>query len=88
VPALSDTLPPAVLAPLEVLGVDALAESGVTVRFRLKTLPLKQWDVGREWRRRVKKELDVRGIKPAHPRLDITVRNIGLGDHNEITSGR
>ncbi len=76
------------LAPLEVIGVDALAESGVTIRFRLKTLPLKQWEVGREWRRRVKKELDVRGIKAAHPRLEITVRNVGLGDRNESTTDR
>jgi small conductance mechanosensitive channel len=78
----------AVLAPLEVLGVDALAESGVTIRFRLKTQPLKQWEIGREWRRRVKKELDARGIRPAHPRLEVTVRNAGGGDSSAITIGR
>jgi small conductance mechanosensitive channel len=32
------------LDPLEVLGVDAFAESQVTIKMRLKTLPLKQWE--------------------------------------------
>src|SRR5713226_666073 len=37
-----------VLAPLEVLGVDALADSGVVIKARFKTIPSKQWIVGRE----------------------------------------
>jgi small conductance mechanosensitive channel len=42
-----------VLAPLEVLGVDAFLDAKVTIKIRIKTLPLKQWDVGRELRRRI-----------------------------------
>lgn len=37
-----------ILAPLEVFGVDQLGESHVTVKARLKTLPGKQWEIGRE----------------------------------------
>ena len=44
---------PHVLEPLEVLGVDAFLDSKVTIKTRIKTVPLKQWDVGRELRRRI-----------------------------------
>lgn len=36
------------------LGVDNLDHTGATVRLWIKTLPLKQWDVAREYRRRLK----------------------------------
>jgi len=43
----------AVLAPLEVLGVDKLADSGAVVKARFKTIPNQQWMVGREMNRRL-----------------------------------
>ncbi len=43
----------AVLAPLEVLGVDKLADSGAVVKARFKTIPNQQWVVGREMNRRI-----------------------------------
>jgi small-conductance mechanosensitive channel len=46
----------------EVLGVETLADTGVLVRMTAKTLPLKQWDVSRELRRRIKKRFDDEGI--------------------------
>lgn len=36
------------------LGVDNIDHTGATVRLWIKTLPLKQWDVAREYRRRLK----------------------------------
>lgn len=54
---------PSILEPVEILGVDAFAESSVTLKFRLKTLPIKQWEVGREFRRRLKQRLDREGIE-------------------------
>jgi small conductance mechanosensitive channel len=53
----------AVCAPLEVLGVESLGESGVTIRIRMKTLPLRQWDIARELRRRIKKAFEDEGIE-------------------------
>jgi len=53
---------PLVLAPLEVLGVDALSESGVVIKARLKTIPSKQWIVAREMNRRIKKRFEEGGI--------------------------
>ena len=54
---------PNILEPLEVLGVDAFEESQVTLKMRIKTLPQKQWEVGREMRRRIKKAAAAKGIE-------------------------
>jgi small conductance mechanosensitive channel len=54
---------PSILEPLEILGVDAFEESQVTLKTRIKTVPLKQWEVGRELRRRIKKTFAAKGIE-------------------------
>lgn len=43
-----------ILAPIEILGVDSLAGTGVGIKVRIKTLPMAQFAVDRELRRRVK----------------------------------
>ena len=43
-----------ILEPPLLLGVDQLDHAGATVRIWIKTQPLKQWDVAREYRRRLK----------------------------------
>lgn len=48
----------AILAPLEVMGVDQLAAFAVVVKARFKTLPVKQWLVGNEMNRRIKKRFE------------------------------
>lgn len=65
---------PSILEPLEVLGVDAFKASEVTLRFRIKTLPLRQWDVGRELRRRIKKAFDANGIPIPGPQMTVTIK--------------
>jgi small-conductance mechanosensitive channel len=64
---------PSILEPVEVLGVDDFKESSVSLRFRIKTIPLKQWEVGRELRRRVKLILDREGVKIPGPKMDVTI---------------
>ena len=64
---------PSILAPVEVLGVDDFKDSAVSLRFRIKTVPLKQWEVGRELRRRVKLVLDREGVRIPSPRMDVTL---------------
>ncbi len=63
--------PDAILEPLEVLGVDAFEDSQVTIKIRIKTVPLKQWEVGRELRRRIKKAFDVKGIEIPFPHMSV-----------------
>jgi len=55
------------LEPIEILGVDDFADSAVVIKARLKTLPLKQFFVGREYRRRLKKAFDAAGIEIPFP---------------------
>jgi small-conductance mechanosensitive channel len=63
-----------ILEPLEVLGVDAFKASEVTLRFRIKTLPMRQWDVGRELRRRIKKAFEAHGVVVPLPQMQITIK--------------
>jgi small-conductance mechanosensitive channel len=51
--SLEESYRSAVLAPLEVLGVDKLADAGAVVKARFKTIPNQQWIVGREMNRRI-----------------------------------
>ncbi|WP_447971208.1 mechanosensitive ion channel family protein [Nitrospira sp. M1] len=56
-----------ILEPIEVFGVDQFKESEVVIKARIKTLPIKQWGVGREYRRRLKKAFDAQGIEIPFP---------------------
>mgnify|MGYP002813259070 FL=1 len=51
------------LEPMEIFGVDAFTQSGVTIKARIKTQPQQQDPVGREYRRRLKKAFDEAGIE-------------------------
>jgi len=57
-----------------ILGVDSLGDSSVNIRMFIKTQPLKQWDVAREFRRRVKNEFDRLGIEIPFPHRTIYIR--------------
>ncbi|MDP3016599.1 MAG: mechanosensitive ion channel family protein [Deltaproteobacteria bacterium] len=56
-----------ILEPLQVLGVEKFDESQMVIRMMVKTAPLKQWDVGRELRRRIKIRFDEKGIQLPFP---------------------
>ncbi|WP_172820773.1 mechanosensitive ion channel family protein [Cyanobium sp. NIES-981] len=60
-----------ILEPPEMLGIDEIAHTGVLIRILIKTQPLQQWPVGREYRRRLKQALDAAGIDVGVPRLDL-----------------
>lgn len=55
----------------EILGVQSLSESAVVIRMVTKTLPLKQWEVGREMRRRIKKRFDQENIEIPTPHMTV-----------------
>ncbi|MCC6394284.1 MAG: mechanosensitive ion channel family protein [Bryobacterales bacterium] len=60
-----------ILAPLEMMGVNAFADSAVIIKFRIKTVPLEQWGVGRELRRRIKNTFDAQGIELPYPHISV-----------------
>lgn len=71
----------AITGPVEVLGVDAFADSAVVVRAYLQTAPGRQWEVGREFRRRVLRELAEAGIEIPFPQRTVIVKTpAGAGD--------
>lgn len=54
---------PMIIEPMEIFGVDKLTESSVVIQGRIKTRPLKQWDVGREYLKRIKKAFEEQDIE-------------------------
>lgn len=74
------TYGPFILAPIEVMGVDAFGERALQLKVRIKTMPLKQWEVGRELRRRIMKGVDEERIELATPERLVYVR-----EENEAT---
>ncbi|QOR40513.1 mechanosensitive channel protein [Billgrantia diversa] len=69
-----------ILAPLEVAGVIALADSSVNIRVRIKTTPGTQWGVGRAYNRLVKLHFDAKGIEIPFPH---TTLYFGVGKEAE-----
>jgi small conductance mechanosensitive channel len=66
----------------QVVGVEALADSQVTIRVMAKTKPLKQWDAMREFRRRVKNRFDRLGIEIPFPQ-----RTVHIHEEKNSSSG-
>ena len=58
---------PHILEPLEVFGIDAFEPGQLVVKGRIKTVPQKQWLVGRELRKRIARLFAERGIQMAKP---------------------
>jgi small-conductance mechanosensitive channel len=54
---------PLVLAPLEIVGLESLADGAATLRVKFKTLPLNQGRVANELRRRLMSTFVIRGIR-------------------------
>ena len=54
-----------------VLGVEKLGDSGITIRLIIKTTPLKQWEIKRELRKRIKNAFDRAGIEIPFPQMVI-----------------
>jgi moderate conductance mechanosensitive channel len=59
----------------QVLGIDQFGDRGLIIRVWIKTQPLKQWDVAREFRRRLKVALDQAGISISVPQQAIWVND-------------
>lgn len=64
---------PMLLGPLDIKGVDDLADSAVMIKVSFRTKPIKQWDVGRELRRRVKDTFDREGIEIPFPHRTVYI---------------
>ena len=65
---------PKILEPLEIAGVDRWADSAVVIRCRFKVMPLEQWNVRREYLRRLKAAFDREGIEIPFPHVKLVYR--------------
>ncbi len=63
-----------ILAPLEIYGIDRFADSGIVIKGRFKTLPGKQWPLGREMNRRIKDGFAEAGIEMPFPTRTIQLK--------------
>lgn len=52
-----------ITADVEVLGVDDFTDTLAVIRARIKTFPMRQWEVAREYRRRVNRSFIEEGIR-------------------------
>jgi small conductance mechanosensitive channel len=62
----------------QVLGVDHFGDRGLNIRVWIKTQPLKQWEVAREFRRRLKVAFDQAGVSIPLPQQSIWVNDFQL----------
>lgn len=60
----------------EVLGVQSFAETGIVIRTHIRTAPGSQWEVGREFNRRLKVRFDHDGIEIARLALPRTAPRV------------
>ncbi len=51
-----------ILKPIEIFGIEKFSKASMVIRIRIKTQPLKQWMIAREYRLRLKKAFDKHDI--------------------------
>lgn len=56
-----------ILEPLEIFGLDKFDDSAIVIKARITTKPIKQWRIGREFNRRLKKKFDEKDIEIPFP---------------------
>lgn len=66
---------------LQMLGVDELSHQGVLIRALIRTQPIKQWDVAREFRRRLKLGFEKEGIG-----IGVPQQSLRLQDYSAVVS--
>ena len=65
--AKDERMGPLILEPPEVLGIESFGESQVIIKVLVKTLPQRQWEVAREFRRRIKAAFEKERIEIPYP---------------------
>lgn len=60
-----------IIEEIEVFGVNKFGDSAVEIKGRIKTRPIEQWAIGREFQRRIKYAFDEQGIEIPFPHRTI-----------------
>jgi len=64
-----------ILEPIEIMGVDAFTDWAVQIKLRIKTVPQRQYEVGRELRKRIRLAFDQHGVAVPFPERLVAVRD-------------
>jgi small conductance mechanosensitive channel len=64
-----------ILEPASILGVDAVTHAGILIQVWIKTQPIQQFAVGREFRLRIKQAFDEAGIALGVPQQEVSYHN-------------
>ncbi|MCK4549443.1 MAG: mechanosensitive ion channel family protein [Candidatus Krumholzibacteria bacterium] len=60
-----------IYGPMEMAGLDSFGDSSVNIKARIETQPREQWNVAREYRRRLKNVFDEKGIEIPFPHVTL-----------------
>lgn len=60
-----------IIEPIEIFGLDQFGDSALVIKARIKTKPIQQWSVGREYRRRLKIAFDKKNIEIPFPHTTV-----------------
>lgn len=60
-----------ILEPIEIFGLDQFGDSALIIKARIKTKPIQQWNIGREYRKRLKIAFDEKNIEIPFPHTTI-----------------
>jgi len=60
-----------IIEPMEIFGLDKFADSAIIIKARLKTKPIQQWAVAREYRKRLKYAFDQHNIEIPFPHTTV-----------------
>ncbi len=60
-----------ILEPIEIFGLDKFDDSAIVFKARLKTKPIQQWTIGREYNRRLKYAFDENNIEIPFPHTTV-----------------
>jgi small conductance mechanosensitive channel len=73
-----------ILEPIEILGLDKFADSALIIKARVKTKPLKQWLVAREFNGRLKKIFDANNIEIPFPHVTLYMGQSKQGEYTTL----
>ncbi|QIA09078.1 mechanosensitive ion channel family protein [Draconibacterium halophilum] len=60
-----------IIEPMEIFGLDSFGDSALVIKGRIKTKPIQQWTIGREYRKRLKEVFDEHKIEIPFPHQTI-----------------
>jgi moderate conductance mechanosensitive channel len=61
-----------ILQPIEIFGLDRFEDNSIVIKARIKTKPSMQWEIDREYKKRLKYAFDKKGIETPIPQSVIT----------------